>query len=86
MLGAGVESWTSPVEMEVDSRVRILAWGCGWNNPGGLPISLPPSFEWGERINMIKLRKQSAARNIVEVRVICVLYVQEKLTNQISVT
>ena len=64
----------------------MLAWGCGWNNPGGLPISLPPSFEWGERIDMIKLRKQSAERNIVEVRVICVLYVQEKLTNQISVT
>ena len=39
---AGVESSTSPVGMEVDSRVRMLAWGCCWGNPGGSPLSPPP--------------------------------------------
>ena len=44
---AGVESSASPVGMEFDSRVRMLAWGCFWGNPGGLPHSPPPGSERG---------------------------------------
>ena len=49
MLEAGVESSISPDGMEVDSRVRMLAYGCCWGNPGGLPLSLPPGSERGGR-------------------------------------
>ena len=44
------------------------AWSCCWSNNGGLPLSSPAGFERGVFINVIQLRKQSAKRDIIEVR------------------
>ena len=47
LLEAGVESSTLPVEMEHDSRLRTIAWGCCCSKPGGLPLSPPPALRAG---------------------------------------
>ena len=46
VLEAGVESSMSPVGLEVDSCIRMLAWGCRRGSPGVFP-SLTPFSERG---------------------------------------
>ena len=43
VLEAGVESFLSAVGLEVDSCIRMLAWGCRRGSPGVLPSPTPLS-------------------------------------------
>ena len=47
MLETGMESLTSLVGMQLDSRVRMLACGGFWSKPGGMPLPPPPRSERG---------------------------------------
>ena len=46
----------------------MLAGGCYWSSPGGLPVLLSPRSERGGRTKIIQLRKQNATLSIIEVR------------------
>ena len=71
--------------MEFDSGSWMLAGGCYWSSPGGLPLSPPPLFRAGcVRIKIRQFRKQYTKRSIIEVREKGVSYVREKLTNKIN--
>ena len=59
---AGVERSTSPVGIELDRRVRMPAWDCGWRNLRAYPSLYQLLRSEGVRFNVIQLRKQNTKK------------------------